>query len=514
MTVFARPDLGWGRRLQEEETRQVERDLAATDEARRQELAVQAKELAERQAAKPDTSCLPELFLSDVPRHRRWAEPLENGGKLTQRFVQPTNGILNEVCVFRLQDLDPEELALLPILTQGLGQLGVGSLDYTEQARRLTSVCGGLGARINLFSLADPSLTAGLLICETQGLENRHERFVGLVPEMLRDQRFDEIGRLHELVSETLSSLHSRVIREGHSMAAAAATRGFGGRAGISHRFEGLGALEAYRQLEESLREDVAKGASELTERCLALLARLRATPVTIALIGDAVEDEKIVANTLSAWEGFDVREALPSLVTLDAVPGPRNVAPTAFTTGTSVNYCALALRGVTLEHEDAAPLAVSARYLTNGFLHTAIREKGGAYGASASANQRTGTFVITSYRDPRLQETFEDIARGLDWLGKIDDDERPLREAILSVIAGVDSPGSPASEAKSRFLGELRGRTPEVIEEFRRRVLSVTPADIRRVAREHLVAENATRAVVTSPEAAKTLEGWDTVSV
>ena len=35
----------------------------------------------------------------------------------------------------------------------------------------------------------------------------------------------------------------------------------------------------------------------------------------------------------------------------------------------------------VEVSHPDAAPLMVLAAYLRNGFLHSAIREKGGAYG-------------------------------------------------------------------------------------------------------------------------------------
>ena len=56
-----------------------------------------------------------------------------------------------------------------------------------------------------------------------------------------------------------------------------------------------------------------------------------------------------------------------------------------AWITGSQVCYCSEAFQGVPREHNDAPALSVLAAVLRNGFLHTAIREKGGAYGAGAT---------------------------------------------------------------------------------------------------------------------------------
>ncbi len=54
----------------------------------------------------------------------------------------------------------------------------------------------------------------------------------------------------------------------------------------------------------------------------------------------------------------------------------------------------------------------ILAAYLRNGFLHSAIREKGGAYGGGASYDGNACSFRFYSYRDPRLAETFNDLKR------------------------------------------------------------------------------------------------------
>ena len=286
-------------------------------------------------------------------------------------------------------------------------------------------------------------------------------------------------------------------------MAVAAASRGYAGRSGLSHSLRGLGYLARLRELHEALES----GTSDIADRCQKLLAKIAEQPLRLALIGDGVSQDDMVQAALDTWNDFNVTAPAEVPMPLTAqFPQQSNTPPIAFTTGTSVNYTGVVMPGVHLTHPDAPILAVAARYLTNGFLHTAIREQGGAYGASAGSNSSIATFTISTYRDPRLQESFDDIDRGLEWLQNIDNDERPLREAILSVLANLDSPGSPAGDATGRFVQDLQGREPFRLNAYRSRVMDVTPEDIRRVAREHLSPDKASRAVITNPDAAKTL--------
>ena len=127
--------------------------------------------------------------------------------------------------------------------------------------------------------------------------------------------------------------------------------------------------------------------------------------------------------------------------------------------------------------------LQVLAGFLRNGFLHTAIREKGGAYGGGASQDANSASFRFFSYRDPRLTETLSDFDRSIDWLlnGKHQDNQ--LEEAVLGVIAAMDKSSSPAGEAKQAFYNHLFERSIEQRMAFRQRVLATTMADLQRVA-------------------------------
>ena len=153
--------------------------------------------------------------------------------------------------------------------------------------------------------------------------------------------------------------------------------------------------------------------------------------------------------------------------------------------------------------HEDAAALAVLGPFLRNGYLHRAIRETGGAYGGGASQDADSASFRFYSYRDPRLAETLADFDASVAWLCKGGHEPRELEEAILSVIGGIDKPGSPAGEARSAWQAELFGRTAERRREFRKRILGVTMDDLVRVGETYLDPAKASTAVITSESSA-----------
>jgi len=172
-----------------------------------------------------------------------------------------------------------------------------------------------------------------------------------------------------------------------------------------------------------------------------------------------------------------------------------------AWLTSTQVNFCSRAFPTVAVDHPDAAALTVLGGFLRNGYLHRAIREKGGAYGGGAGQDSVNGSFRFFSYRDPRLSETLDDFDRSLKWLEEQEHDAQDLEESILGVIGQLDKPRSPAGAARHAFHNQLFGRSPEQRARFRERVLAVTIDDMKRVARTWLAPEMASTAVITSHE-------------
>jgi Zn-dependent M16 (insulinase) family peptidase len=157
-----------------------------------------------------------------------------------------------------------------------------------------------------------------------------------------------------------------------------------------------------------------------------------------------------------------------------------------AWITGSQVCYCAEAFQGVSREDPDAPALSVLAVVLRNGFLHTAIREKGGAYGAGATNDTSTNTFKLFSYRDPKCTETFSAFKDAIKW-SKTSITEQHLEEAILGVVSSIDKPLSPVGEAKNDFNLNLEGISTIKRLEMRQGVINCSIEDLIRVSKKYL---------------------------
>jgi Zn-dependent M16 (insulinase) family peptidase len=510
--VRARPDADFHRRREQAEAAQVTAAIAALDAAGLANLRTRAQELAAHQATHDDPTVLPDLELSDVPRRRRWVAGHPQGGGLTT-YPVGTNGVLHQVAAFTLPALDDGDLDLLPLAVRTIGALGVGARTYDQQAARLNRLCGGLWGWTDVVAdPTDPASVRGFLICEIKGLADRQGDYAGLLAESLDQTRFDEHDRLRELVDESVQRLHGAVAGRGNQLAARAAMRGFGSAASLAHRLGGLGRLARLKRLADDIDDEAPGGddaVARLGARLQALLRKLTPATPTCALIGDAAERAQVMAAARAAWSRPGA-PAAPTGAGALAAPAPRAEPPLAYATGTAVNYCALAFPAVALAHPDAPALAVATRVLTNQVLHPKLREQGGAYGGSAGYQSANAAVVLTSYRDPRLAGTFADMRAALGWLRTCPDDPRMFKEAVLGVIAGLDAPGSPAGEARSRFAGDLKGITPARLDEYRARVLAVDPAAVRAAADRWLPPDGGSPAVVTSTANAEASNmGW-----
>ena len=135
--------------------------------------------------------------------------------------------------------------------------------------------------------------------------------------------------------------------------------------------------------------------------------------------------------------------------------------------------------------------------FLRNGFLHNAIREKGGAYGGGAGYDGNACAFRFYSYRDPRLTDTLKDFDASIDWLLNEPHEQRQLEETLLGIISDMDKPLSPSGEARQAYHNALYGRTHEQRKRLRERLLEVSLSDLLRVGETWLTKGNACTAVV-----------------
>ncbi|MBR9912168.1 MAG: peptidase M16 [Gammaproteobacteria bacterium] len=489
-----RPDTELAQRRVAAEAARLAAIKAQLTAADKDAIAAQAKALQARQLQQDDDAVLPKVGLDDIPPQMHYTahhSVKELPTRLTN-YGAGTNGLVYQQIILELPQLEPEQLETLSYYGMFLTELGVGDKSYLDVQRWQAQVAGSISAYATIRGASDDvqQVKANLTL-SAKALKPQQAALCELMWSTLNDVRFDEHTRLQELVAQIRARREQSVTGNGHGLAMSAASAGMSPAAKISHQLFGLGGIQAIKKLDVELKDPqqlraFGEGLQRLHQQVLQCTRQY-------LLVCEPDDIEEFQQNIAQAWPTAVATTAKP--FSLEPV---REQLSQAWIANTQVNFCAKAYPTVPVEHPDAAALTVLGGFLRNGYLHRVIREQGGAYGGGASQDSGIAAFRMYSYRDPRLSETLKDFDESIQWLLSKEHEYQPLEEAILGVISSLDKPSSPAGEAKQTFHAELFGRSREKRELFRKQILEVTVADLKRVAETYLRPELASVAVVT----------------
>ncbi len=504
------PDSTLAEQRDRREREALEHVRSQLSDAQSAELVASAAALAERQQKQDDPELLPRVCLDDVPTVVEHPVPIAGriGNLPLCQYAAPTNGLVYQQLLTPLPALDAEERQLLGLYSGCLPELGAGDDDYLSLQQRQSAVSGGVKASVVLgAAIDDEQRICGYLSLGSKALLRNGEAAAELLWRYYRGARFDEIEHLTELVAHFCASAEEGAISSGHRLAITAACSGMSPLAAHQHRNSGLEGLENLRRLARELREDKSRGAT-LGTQLATLHSRLSAAPPEWLLVAEEAELTRSRELLVTLAEQHRQTGAVEAAAPLHLAP-LRTATHQQWHMQSEVHFCARAWPTVPYNHPDTVALSVLGEFLRNHYLHTAVRERGGAYGAGAGQNSGIAAFHCFSYRDPRLQETLDDFDAAVAWLLSEHHEPRLLEEAILCVISKLDKPGSPAGEAMGHYRRNLHGVDDELWNRRRQRVLDTNLEDLRRVAEQYLRAEQASTAVIT-PAGTAALEGFE----
>ena len=492
------PDANKSKDLQDAEKARLAAIAASLTEAEKAQIIAQTDALNLRQDTPDDLNLLPKVGLADVPAdlhivQGQLREIISNGLDTPLNLYHAgTNGIYYQQVLVQIPDavVQSPYFNLLSIL---MGEVGAGEYDYLELQQLQTAVSGGLGMGASLRSKADDAgKISAWLTLTTKSLVNNLSA-IGLLKLAFEQLRFDEKDRIIELLQQRKTRWQARVSDAGHSYAMQIAGRQHSALAQRDYQNTGLGALNWLSDLVASLNDEASY--NNLIDELKAIHRTLLQAPKQFLLVCEEQQSDHLVEEIQQVWDKV-VIDRTPIALKQQKTTEESN-DDQAWLVQANVQFCAAAYPVVPVSHPDAAALMVLAAYLRNGFLHSAIREKGGAYGGGASYDGNACSFRFYSYRDPRLVETFADFNASIDWLLNAEQQPHQIEEAILGLIASMDKPGSPAGEAITACYALLHGRRPALRRQLRERLLKVTLDDLQRVAKQYLVNQRPDRAVV-----------------
>lgn len=478
---------------------------AKLTDAEKQAIVDQALALDERQSQEDDPGILPEVTKDDIPAEiKEYPAQISQVANMSVNSYQcGTNGLTYEQVIIDLPQLTEQEQAIMPLFNSCLTEVGTAKRDYIEMQSYQAEVTGSISARSSVHSkLGDANGCHSHFILSSKALNRNQLPMAELLNETLNEARFDETARLKDLVSQIRASVDHGITGNGHGQAMMAAVQNFTPAAKWKFERSGFKGIQYIKKLHKEL-QDSDDAMQTLSDGLGSIQSKIKQSSKQGLVVSDETGVDSALSTMQTAWSDSQALNTDIAGFEFSANQQPINQA---WVTSTQVNFCALAYPAVMSDHEDAAKLSVLGACLRNGFLHSSIREKGGAYGGGATYNAEAAAFVFYSYRDPRLLETYADFKRAKDWLMSSEATQAKVDEAILNVISSMDKPGSPAGEMKKAFYQELYGRTHDVRMAYREGVISTTIDDLRVMADKYLTNDKTSSVVLTNTGGAELL--------
>ena len=480
------------RRKELERLAAVEASLSESDKAR---IVAEALRLKADQEAKQDLSSLPTLELSEIPMKFEDVPSRETtiGKANVEFFPLATNGVTYIDLRTDFSTLSPDLKDLLPLFSRVMTQTGAAGQDYVEIATRIAAYTGGIGAAPQVPPLASRDDYLQSFIVSGKALDRNAKPFVDLLADLTARLEI-EPARLKEIIAESATRLEGSIANLGFQFAVLLAQSQLSSEGAINDRLQGISMLHVMRglaKLDEGGLADVVSKLDEIRTR----LFRRDSIQVIVTCEDSMVETLRgLLAGLIEALPEGSANGRPDKPKPLDRVREARTAPmPVAFNVRsfTTVRYT----------HPDAPVLLVLANYLRDTFLHRELREKGGAYGAYAQAGIGGGNFYLGSYRDPNIIRTFDIYDQAALWVTDGEIDPEAVKEAILGACGDVDPLESPDIKGRREATNKLTGFTRQEREKFKQRLLKVTAADLRRVAKSYLAAGNATQATVAGAD-------------
>ena len=439
-----------------------------------------ASNLKQRQEAVDNPEILPKVTKEDIPSSRTYANPsiVKNKNINNYYYETGTNGITYHSMIFPCNNLSDEEFKVASLFGSTLTEIGIGKMNYEEVQKIQSAITGGISSNFVLLPNAKENKHNLGLKISSKCLEKNEEEMQKLMLQTLSDAKFENKDRIKDMLNFISSGNERSIIQNGHMLAMSNAGAQVNNIAATNDMAAGINFITNTSNLSKNI--DKQDNLFNYLDLVASIKSKIATSPIRTFTASSLNQSQtgigykfKDSVEPFDSQNYFDIQD--------------RSIG---WITGAQVCYCAEAFPTVDSFHDDAPILSVLGAVLRNGYLHSAIREKGGAYGSGATQDSHNKVFKFFSYRDPRCSETFNDFAKSREWALKNITAEH-LEEGVLGVISSIDKPLSPYGEAMNDFSNTLDNKDKDKRLHFRSRVKDCTVNELVNVAGKYLFNES-----------------------
>ena len=385
-----------------------------------------------------------------------------------------TNQIQYVHAYIDLQGLTDQEIAYASLLSGFLGKLSTKLFSYEQLSNQINLHTGGIYFSTSVYPSAVSQLdNRYTLVIGGKCLTAKNDAFWDLVEQIVFDTRWDETGRMLEVLREMKSRQEMNLVHEGHMAAVRRAASRFSNDAYFKELTAGVAYYHFIAELEEMLQKDSAPVVKRLKDLYQKIFHSNR---LIVSYTGE-----------LDELSGFK-RRLLPFIdklskdsLGISVFPSPQNEmrGNEGLYLSSKVQYVAQASNFLNHGFTYTGSMQVLKTICSLDYLWKRIRVSGGAYGAMTGFS-RNGNAFFVSYRDPNLKETLQVYSELPQYLKSFHVSDREMGKYIIGTMSRMDMPLTPAMKGEKGDAMFLTGLSFEMERVEREEILATQPATLR----------------------------------
>lgn len=420
----------------------------------------------------PDTAealaKLPVLKLSDADKAPGWTstELLEQQGVRIMYHRIPCHGIVHVNLYFSLTDAKLTDLTRLSLMASMLGSLPTADHDVLSLEQDIDKYTGRMDFSIQIHGKGEDSSTCSpCLTVSVSALEENLTMALKLVSEILTTTRFDDKGKVRELVMQCEMSSRQRGAASGHRIALMDSLSHWSAEYAVREAIDGGSSIRWLHSFATDFDREYPSFIDLVTSFNSILFCRARLTA------GMTAQDTHDISNFLSTLpEGVSVPESASYSAEGPAKRGYRIPAQIGFISrGYRLDRCGVEFSG---------SMWITANILSLSYLWNKVRVQGGAYGTGFQID-RFGNIFTYSFRDPTPARSLSVEQGFADFLKEFAAGDEGLEKFIISSLNIVDPLLSPRDRGNVADSWFMNGYTRELSEKLRQEILHTTVQDI-----------------------------------
>lgn len=432
------PQKGLNEQKDKDLQERLDKKLASLSDEEKSELENFRLEMAEfqnRENTPEEKATIPMLKKSDVNTkvERIHREVVEKDNYTLVKHDLPTSGIDYLHLLFDIDHInDPEDIKYLSLLTYALSLLDTKNYNYSDLNKFIYLNTDGLSFSIAQYRNDKTENIHRKLSVTAKTFSENISNACTVLSEVINNTLFENKDRLKEILSMIKANNEMGLLQSGHVYMM--------NRSASNHieylKFnEYVKGIDFYIFIKELVEKDLNDTLSKLKEISNKVFSRKN---LIIDITSTFENKEELESSLDNLANSFELKEFAASK--FEFIP---NKIREGFATIADVNYVSF---GNKLNDEYNSKYVVLNNLVSNEYLYSEIRAKGGAYGAGMTTSQM-GSFATYSYRDPNLENTIN-VYNGIP---KFLEETKVTNEDLLPLIIGAVGRLDPPKTEKSK---------------------------------------------------------------